>query len=396
MTIRQINFSNLHRILLFLFIAVCPIFYYNGRAFGSQTLRLGQEQFFQLGITVLIIFLIDNVYLGLFLAWSVFLYAFFNFTTGGVYVMNLMMACLLYHITYKFLDPKDIKTVFKILLGLCVLNVIWMLMQYFDFELIWKRSADGAWARDLVGLMGIKAALGMLFALCIPLACYFHTFLGILLFIPMYFSQSSNALVAGMIGLLFHLYHRSKKLFAITLLLCIFAGGYYVSQDSKANMFTNRFNLWKVSLRDAFDHPIAGWGLDSFRNINPVKNFMYFENAQTNQVSRAMYEDGKFNLSPEFIKPGQIADPWDNPHNLFVSLMFEFGLFGIVILTLLVIDIFKRFNAYVPEQLALLGFMIVLLVLSIGQFPFFLTRIGYLAPVMYALYMKITSKGDVL
>jgi len=362
--------------------------------FGSQTMRIVQEHFFQFGICFLLIFLLDNIWVSLTLALTLFLYAFFNFS-GHTYAMNVFMGCLLYYLADQFLDPKDISTVFKVLIGIALLNLFWICLQLANMDVLYRSVSTMERVTDPVGLMGIKVCVGMWFALMIPIVARYNIWATAICFWPIYLSQSSNAMLAGMIGLLFHVWFHSKRAFYVLLVATVLAGSAYTYQDSKANMMSNRVNLWLETTRDAMKHPLAGWGLDSFRNVSSVKDFLYFENPITNQIERGHYDkqNDRFILPFAFVEAGANVDPWDNPHNLFVSMLYEWGILSFVILAGIIFDIKRRFTPSNPDNLAICGFLGVLLLLGIGQFPMFLARIGYLAPIMYVLYRKT---GEVL
>jgi O-antigen ligase len=163
-------------------------------------------------------------------------------------------------------------------------------------------------------------------------------------------------------------------------------------------MFEGRYKMWKVVLRDAFKHPIMGWGLDSFRNAGTFKPFIYMQNAMTRETKavslsaiQVYNETGVMPPMPGFIKQGDALDIWDNPHNEYIMLFYEFGLVGVILFGLFCSDIVKRF--YVTDELiAIIGVFIVFLIISTGQFPFHVVRLGYIFPVLVGAYYKINEE----
>jgi len=141
-------------------------------------------------------------------------------------------------------------------------------------------------------------------------------------------------------------------------------------------MMTTRKGVWKKAMSDALIHPVKSWGLDSFRNQTKMKKHIYVMNVTKN-------------------KEGQIihADIWDNPHNLYVSLLFEWGIISLFILGGLLRYYAIRFNRCVksPNVVGLAGFLIVLLIVSIGQFPLFLARLACFIVPAAALF-EITTE----
>ena len=138
-------------------------------------------------------------------------------------------------------------------------------------------------------------------------------------------------------------------------------------------------------MKDAMIHPVTGWGLDSFANITPQKNWRY-----TNSIGHFkhfMMSDGR-----KFENVTNI-EWWDNPHNLLISLMFEFGFAAIVILVGYHRFIVLRFQGAIksPNAIGLAGFILVFLGVSMGHFPAFLARIVPAIIGAYALYEVETA-----
>ena len=402
MTIKDIKLDKIGMWLLLAFVAVCPIFYDTANVRGVGTLRLGQEQMYQLGATILftIVFL-ENIYLAIFFLWCITLYFYFNFPPiAGNYVVNIFWGLLIYQIVYKLVDFKNVRKVFNVIACLAALNMLWIGLQFLNVDLIFldKAGAVKTYSHDFTGLMGLKAHMGIFFALAVPIVCYYRIWLAIPLFIPIYLSDCSVAMVGGISALLFAIWFQSRKLCIILTLLLGILGSIYIARDIKLSgeMFTNRLSLWKVSLRDAFKHPITGWGLDSFRNMGTFKPFMYFANARTGesgtvsaQALKMHNETGK--LPPmDFIKDGDSINPWDHPHNEYISLLYETGMVGVVIIGFLLVNIIHRFypNDFI---IPLAGYFIVILVVSIGQFPFHVARNGAHIPIFLAIYYKLTD-----
>src|SRR3990167_525684 len=265
MTIKDISLNKIGYKLLLAFIVICPIFYDTVNQ-GRISLRLAEEQFYQLGATVLfaIVFL-ENVYLSAFLLWSIFIYCYYGFPSiGGNYVMNIFWSCVVYQITYKLITEENAKAIFKCVLWLGVVCIFFIILQRFGLDFIYLRNADKAYNLDFVGIFGLKAFMGIFMAICAAMAAPSCLWLSALFLIPAYFSECSVAVLAIVVVIIFNAYHKSRKIFiTLFILFGLLAAGYgihdYVPQ--KGQMFIDRVSLWKVSLRDAAKHPIIGWGL---------------------------------------------------------------------------------------------------------------------------------------
>lgn len=401
MTLKSINIKDFGWRALMTFMMACPLYYNNLQVHGFKTMRMGHEQAFELGVTVLFgITFVENIWLAMFLIWSCFIYAYYNFPAiGGNYVMHLLFACILYQITYQLVNRKRIETVFKVILAICLINLIFTVMQVFGYDPIFMNLKDGVMNFDPVGVMGIKAVSGVLSAISLPVALYFSPWLAIPIIPALIISDCSSAVAATVVSVLFLAYQQSRKLFTYMLIPVAFMGCLYFAHDSKMNMMSDRVNVWKATVKDGFQRPFVGWGLDSFRNIGAVKPFMYFKNNADNSAIRMAYDSKTNSWIPE--TPGYKkdldgklnVDPWDNPHNEYVGIFYEFGLVGFLIFFALLSDIRKRLYRE-PVVTTIFAVFLVYLVSSIGQFPFHLARTAHLSVILLACYYKLTEKGE--
>ena len=137
-----------------------------------------------------------------------------------------------------------------------------------------------------------------------------------------------------------------------------------------------RLPVWHKALIHAAKRPITGWGLDSFRRSDlSHKNFTY-----VNPPHFALARDGKTKILE--------TSSWDNPHNLYISLFYEWGLFGIIILIGYLRFLGLRFKHATKDRelLGLAGFIIALLIVSFAHFPLFLSRMAVFIIPIFSLY----------
>lgn len=401
MTLKSINIKDFGWRVFLAFIMLVPIYFNTMKNFGNMTMRIGHEQFFQLGVTTLfIIVFLENVWLAAFILWSIFIYAYYNFPSiGGNYVMNLFMAAILYQVTYKLVDRKRICQIFMVVVALCILNMLYTLSQsVFGYDPLFNQ--DGVMNHDAVGIMGIKAVNGVFSAICLPITLFFSPWLAIAALPALALSQCSSAVAATVVSILFVAWNRSRQLFLYTLIPIVIMGGLYVANDSRANMMTNRVNMWKLAVRDALSRPLVGMGLDSFRNVGSLKPYLYFSDSTNNQALRMTYVGG----DKPWLKPSgydmkykdngeALVNPWDNPHNEFVSILYEHGVVGLLIFAALLWDITRRLYRD-PLVITLFAIFLVYLVSSVGQFHFHLARTAHLSVIFLACYYKLTERGE--
>jgi len=162
-TLKDIKLQDFPLKAFLVFVFFCPIFFDPLKTQGY--LRLNQEQFFQVGATLLFaICFLENIYLSLFLIWSVVLYAYYGFPgIGGNYVMNIFWASVVYQVTYKLINSNNVDKLYKTIIYLCILNIAWMALQLFNFDLIFMDR--GEYAVSPCGLFGLKCFMGMFLAL---------------------------------------------------------------------------------------------------------------------------------------------------------------------------------------------------------------------------------------
>ena len=238
------------------------------------------------------------------------------------------------------------------------------------------------------GFMGHQSLMGCLLAFSIPLMATRKTkyswVVALLLFIPLWIAQTSLCFLMGCVGLMFVLFYRlPRKVWIGILSVPLLMGVVYLTKVDKLG--TERFVFWHTVLGDYVKHPITGYGLDSFANITPSKSFRYMQT--THNYKKYYDKKGRLQNDVEELRW------WDNPHNLYISLLYEWGLFGIIIFAGFMRENFTRFRRAVKTQntIGLMGFMIVFLGVSCGHFPVFVARLAVCIVPLFAIYEVSTT-----
>lgn len=401
MKLTTFDFKKLEHLLVAAYIIICPIFLWASFQGGNTKDRIGQVQFYQLaGFVLFVALLLQNRYLALFSIWTVFHFGFFNFPNpAGQYVINIFTACIIYQVFYQWITKERIKLILGCLIFLCVLNLLYMVCQSIGGEFIYRRHGETIYQPDIVGMLGLKAAMGMFFAMTLPFVLmYADRFKGLYLLAlafmwPIYRSDCTAAVLGTIAVVLWHVWHQSRKLFTALVLLLVIIGSAYAWHDHKQNnMMVDRANLWKVVMRDVVIHPVIGYGMNSVHAVGPTKDFMYFMNMRTHETAKCMYhkETNTFIPPDGFQQAGDPINPWGEFHNEYIQAWFEFGIVPLIILGFLLWHIWTIYTPS-PINIALIGFFVAILIFGIGQFPFHLARIGYIIPVMLAMYYKINE-----
>lgn len=364
---------------------------------GMQDLRLAHQIVFMLAIISLFSLILRNIWITLFLLWTVFLYSFFKFTTGSVYLSYVFFGCAYYLITKVGFKKEHINIYINGFLWFVFANVAYMTVQICGFDFIFSRIYYPSYvvqdvqylANDIpYGFMSHMSILSTVIALGIPLLASRGSkwsWIGALgLFLPLYIAKTSLCFLMGGFGLLFILYFRiPKRVFIIGVVLMAICGSMYLKKVDRLG--TERFVQWHNVMRDAMIHPVTGWGLGSFANITPQKDFRY---AQTiNQYSAHIDSNGRLWDDVKSVTW------WDNPHNLIISIFYEWGCIGLFLFIGYLCQYANLFRKAIkdPNTIALAGFILVVLGVSMGHFPLFLARTAVLIIPAFALFEVATN-----
>ncbi len=330
-----------------------------------------QQWGFMLGLMVIFGLLLRNIWLTLFMGWTVFLFAFFKFEVGLVYVTNIFFGCLLYYLVKVAFKKEHINFFINAVLWFAAMNIIYMALQISNFDFMYSNTSCPAGNISPDGFMGQTGMMAALLALCVPLLASRTSKMAIVgalgLFIPLYICKSTMALWAGGIGLLFVLWFKLPKKIWICMVLVIIGLCVFFCFNVKTPGYSIniRTAMWEKALNACIRHPITGWGLDSFRNVTSYKKFTYIS----------------------------VGELWDNPHNLLITLFFEFGIIGLFLLGGYLRQCGIWFSRAVkePNVIGLFGFILTVVLISQANFIMFLPRTAGIIIIAVALFEVATK-----
>jgi len=372
-------------------------------SFPGTDARVSQEVcLWVIGVSVLA-FLFRNIWITLFMLWSAFLFCFFRFITGQVYLSNICWGAILYLATTLFFRKNHISTFLNILLWFVFINVVYMQVQLFKLDYIFYapvsvlgKDIEIQRLCDPSGFMFYKSAVGMLcvIGMAILLARRNLTarLAGLGLIIPIFLTQSSICAIASFVLIIFNIWqsygievrgYTIKRSWiiggAIPFVLCGLLWFVFIHDNPKSSVDT-RAHQYAMTFKDAWIHPITGWGLDSFRRDDlPWKNFKYCTNYKEADVNGQKYKG---------------IDVWDNVHCLYLQIFYEWGVFGLLI----IIGFFRQLFLWFQKSdksdnvIALSGVMIAGAILSISHFPMFVARLAIIFVICAALYEVATRE----
>ena len=341
--------------------------------------RASHQSIFYIGTIILFSFMARNIWLTLFLWWSVFLFCFFKFNTGQVYLQNIFLGSVVYVVVKNVFKKEHINAALNVFLWLVAVNLLYGILQVLRLDFIYDQTKlyetsriFGITTFSPIGFMTNTGITAILYAFSVPILLNRKSLISKmaagLMFLPIVYFHSFSALIGATCGLFFSLFFIIKrKWFIITLALSLLVSPIIYKYIDKPGF--ERISAWKLILKDCQIHPVTGWGMDSFRNYTEKKQHLYAANAR---------KDGE----------GYAVDIWDNPHNLYISIFFEFGMFALALLFGYLVSMGRKFKAFYYESntKALAGFLLVFLIVSAGAFPIFLGRCAaYIIP-MFALF----------
>lgn len=333
---------------------------------------------FMLAMISLFSLIIGNIWVTLFILLTVFLFSFFKFQ-GGIYLSNIFFGSVLYYITKISFKREHTGLFIEGFLWFVLANLVYMVIQVSGLDFIFSKIhvIDGFEMLEPnlkpTGFMGHLSITAALLAMSIPVLASrgskWSWAGALLLFFPLYLCKTSLCFVMGLAGLLFILYFKiPKRIWTALIVVMLLCGLFYIQKVDKPGF--ERLTQWKRVMKDYMIHPITGWGLDSFRNFTPQKDFVY--QSTLTDYSVGIDSNGRIFKNVKFITY------WDNPHNLIISLLSEWGFFGLFFFICYNIQNIKLFIKAIkyPDVIGLAGFLFVFLGVSMGHFPIFLARLA--------------------
>lgn len=399
------------------FILLCPMLY--GGASGQNGLRDFQEHGFQYLATCLIATFIENLWLGLFLILNVILFIYSGSQAGSMQVMNVLFGCLLFTFSRRFFKEHSFSTYSKFILFVAFLSMGWAILQTFHLDPLFHgqtssgTSLEGAFT-DPVGLFCIKMAHGTYLNLALPIAAAITPWLTLPILVAIAFCSSSSCILATMTTVLIYSYHFYKRLFRILLIVSLLGTIaffiYDFNWDANHTTFKSRIPMWHATLTYALRNPL-GYGPDSFRNDNRLKNFRFAGDYDYNLGILHDQKDGTMlfeyysptrdvaqvnrlteKVAKEGMKNNEMSN-WDNPHNMYLQALFQYGVLGLLILIGLMRDIYYRFKFAIKDKEVVILFcmLMVYFVTGLTHFPLELARTAYLAPIILGAFYSRTD-----
>ena len=334
-------------------------------------IRDARELFFQSLMIVGLALLIKNKWIKGFLVWATVSWWFNYFLPpqSTAVLFNIFFGFFLFYLIREFVNFADIDGILKIVCLTALFQVFWMGIQLVGKDPFWHPiTCTGARIFDkpvhIVGWLGNTNILGAYLAFCLLLfRVYFKKFI-LFILAGLIVTRSTTAVIAAFSGLMCFEFFTAKdykkliKLFLISIGVLIL---FFVFIEKTDNL---RFEVWRKLLAQTFNwRCLIGQGLGRFQNLRIVHQ---------NTV-------------------------WDNPHNEYLNIYFELGIVGLVFVFGYLLGLFRRFLKYKTDKSILLfSCIMVVLVESLGMFPFQVATTAFLAITYFALLEKCLHHQNIL
>jgi len=228
--------------------------------------------------------------------------------------ISLVAGCYFYILCRSI---KDYKPVFKILQCLLVFTAFMFIVQFFGQDRLLNfgrvRNFSGDYCFGIIGQHMQSGSFSVILsAALLPFSMINLGFP----FIVSTICNSAGSFICAIIGLFtFLIEGRDKKhvFKSIGFLVLIFIAWMILSGKISENMSNSggRLGVWLSSLEMSFKHPIAGWGMSTYKGIFPALG-------------------------------GIKTIPWKTAHNCWIQIIFEFGYTGFLIASIYFSGLFIR------------------------------------------------------
>ena len=318
---------------------------------------------------------------------------------GWFVAQNVIFGFLVYITIIKVFNKEDIEFVFKGLGYLTAFCVIVLAFQMLGWDFRGTVIIRGLPLTAQESIFFQRSAMGMFFGHSL-IALLLFSPISLLLLLPIKASLSTGAFLGVFSGIFFFYWFR-KRLFFWIILGCLILSSFFIIRNKSLmneakQGFQIRLPLWSIVIQDIVRNPI-GHGLDSFANPkdNYYRYYNYFKKgfyASLRLVKKDKILIGKEQFDQYYLEQaatnGGQVEFIDHPHNEYISLAYEIGLQGLIILGFIYYFIWDRFKKSKRNALTCVctGVLICMAMESLLQFPFHLARVGYLLPIILGFF----------
>jgi hypothetical protein len=332
-----------------------------------------QEMFVQYGIIVIFAVSlmvpkkrsVNNFYFGLMLLYLALHTIFYSFSIPSrMTLLNIFFGFVFIKTAAETME-LNLKKSGVFFLIFAIANLTLMIFQYYGKDPIYSSlMPENMPEVDITGFMALRSHAAAMAALITPFIFAVSPWACLVLVPILIIGKSSTCLLAFIITFYFLMFFKSKKFFAWTLPIVLFAGAYYVLfQDAPSGEFNKRLYTWWSGVHVWKDSLWFGKGLGMWN----VSDFIFIQ------------ENGK-------------PQKWAWAHNEFIQLGFEAGFFSLMILYFLAKSMLKKISLTDELSRYCLAGVGALSIVSFFHFPFHIGRLAGLS--MYILAFLIAKDSE--
>lgn len=271
--------------------------------------------------------------------------------------INLFLAVVGFVTVFSY--AKDIESIKKIIVYSAFINIFFMILQKFGWNLIFN---EGIVHGEEGGLMGNASRLSTYLAIALPFMVEAHPASLLLLFLIGAVEKEIGLLVVIAVYVCVKVYRRHfffnvNNKVSFIYAFVILGGIFFFFRDVIIHVsLANRLSIWKPTIEQIFERPWCGFGLGNL----PVITSEYHH---------------VVNQKPDFI------------FSSYLQLIFGVGLVGAVWIVLVLKELRKRFD-YSPWGFSALSIAI----LSFPKYPFEIHRCWTVIVTVLACFLIKTHK----
>lgn len=400
---------------LFALILLVPISYTSA---GLDT-RAFQEKIMLISVMSYASLYFGNFWVSLFFLLNMALFISNGMDVGSGQTINIFICSLLFAISRVFFTTNKTDVITNVFKCILLANLVWMIFQVCSVDPLFIGKASYGpvlWGQSFnlpIGLFHLQAALGMFLVLSVPFFITSGWTIPLLLTLPIVLTSCAAAILAHAVMLLYGAFYvrmvifKKRILYALVTGLVVLGAGVGIFSDYTRDKLTggSRFENWHLYIRSSLQKPLFGYGPDSFRNLTPKKKFNFYSDEDYNPLVIDFSDPNnvlaRYHSANEGERVKRFAgrEPkhhaiWQEAHNEYIQIFFEYGIFGLFLIGGFLCDVFKRFRLSIDniEVRCLFGAILCYLIFSITQFPLHLSRLALFLPVILGAFFAKTDK----
>ncbi len=357
-----------------------------------------QESIFPLvGVAVLISYFIFsgiNRPVGL-LLFFVIGYTFISFTVSGYSVMlYAVLYGVLYLLTVKYYGEIERRKtlIFNLLCLLCVLNVVWLVLQHFNIFFIFYPRRN--YVNDVhTGWFANQSEVAVFLAACLPFFFRGKWHWGIpFVLAGLMLARNTTGMIAASLVLAVHglilLWKRSRYLALCAFLVVLIAIPAIYDKYVHGGGVSVRLEAWSRASDLIVEKPLFGWGIGQSRFVVPL-----YLNADLLPVQSVMAMHQNVS-DKEALKRLYLEHPdrfrgdskiWDALHNDMMQWAIDSGIVGLMLMLLVIASHIRSFIKTRNRDLMISLSVAVFFLTSLSFFTFQIGRFMFLSVIMLGL-----------